>query len=90
MPLLQQISTDQIIIIIIVIIIFIIMSQQHQLPDDSAVKMAKQTSRHKIEEDVKEKVRSVYERAPNNVKRVLDLSSEKGSSIKGSFVMPSN
>ena len=59
-------------------------------PDDSAVKLAKQTSRHKREEDVKEKVRSIYERAPNNVKRVLDLSSEKGSSIKGSFVMPSN
>ena len=57
------------------------MSQQHQLPDDSAVKLAKQTSRHKREEEVKEKVRSVYERAPNNLKRVLDLSSEKGSSV---------
>ena len=58
-----------------------IMSQQHQLPDDSAVKSAKQTSRQKREEDVKEKVRSVYERAPNNLKRALDLSSEKGSSV---------
>jgi len=26
-------------------------------------------------------VRSVYERAPNNMKRVLDLSSEKGLSV---------
>ena len=57
------------------------MSQQHQLPDDSAVKLAKQTSRHKRQEDVKEKVRSVYERAPNYLKRTLDLSSEKGSSV---------
>ena len=57
------------------------MSQQRQLPDDSAVKSAKQTSRQKREEDVKEKVRSVYERAPNNLKRALDLSSEKGSSV---------
>ena len=57
------------------------MSQQHQLPDDSTVKSAKQTSRQKREEDVKEKVRSVYERAPNNLKRALDLSSEKGSSV---------
>ena len=54
---------------------------QHQLPDDSAVKLAKQNSRQKREEDVKEKVRTVYERSPNNVKRVLDLSSEKGSSV---------
>ena len=37
------------------------------IADDSAVKLAKRTSRHKREEDVKEKVRSVYERAPNNV-----------------------
>ena len=58
-----------------------IMSQQHQLPDDSAVKLAKQASRHKREEDIKDKVRGVYERAPNNLKRVLDLSSEKGSSV---------
>ena len=58
-----------------------IMSQQHQLPDDSAVKLAKQISRHKREEDVKEKVRSVYGRAPNNLTRALDLSSEKGSSV---------
>ena len=26
-------------------------------------------------------MRSVYERAPNNLKRALDLSSEKGSSV---------
>ena len=58
-----------------------IMSQQHQLPDDSVVNLAKQTSRHKREEDVKEKVRSIYERAPDNLKRTLDLSSEKGSSV---------
>ena len=58
-----------------------IMCQQHQLPDDSAVKSAKQTYRQKREGDVKEKVRSVYERAPNNLKRALDLSSEKGSSV---------
>ena len=43
--------------------------------------LAKQTSRHKREEDVKEKVRSIYERAPDNLKRTLDLSSEKGSSV---------
>ena len=52
-----------------------IMSQQHQLPDDSVVNLAKQTSRHKREEDVKEKVRSICERAPDNLKRTLDLSS---------------
>ena len=34
-----------------------IMSQRHQLADDSAVNLAKQTSRHKREEDVNEKVR---------------------------------
>ena len=45
------------------------------------MKLAKQTSRHKEEEDVKEKVRSVYGRAANNLKRTLDLSSEKGSSV---------
>ena len=44
-----------------------IMSQQHQLPDDSVVNLAKQTSRHKREEDVKEKVRSIYERVPDNL-----------------------
>ena len=58
------------------------MSQQHQLPDNSAVKLTKQTSRHRREEDVKEKVRSVYERVPNILKRALDLSSEKGSSVQ--------
>ena len=58
-----------------------IMSQRHQLADDSAVNLAKQTSRHKREEDVNEKVRSIYERAPDNLKRTLDLSSEKGSSV---------
>ena len=65
-----------------------IMSQQHQLPDESPVKLAKQTSRHKREEDVKEKVRSVYERAPDNLKRTLDLSSEKGSSVWLTVVPP--
>ena len=58
-----------------------IMSQQHQLPDDSAVNLAKQTFRHKREEDAKEKVRSIYQRAPDNLKKTLDLSSEKGSSV---------
>ena len=51
-----------------------------------AVKLAKQTSRHKREEDVKEKVRSVYERAPNNLKRTPALSSEKSSSVRLSVV----
>ena len=45
------------------------------------MKLAKQTSRHKREEDVKEKVGRVYGRAANNLKRTLDLSSEKGSSV---------
>ena len=59
-----------------------IMSQQHQLPDDSAVNLAKQTFRHKREEDAKEnEVRSIYQRAPDNLKKTLDLSSEKGSSV---------
>ncbi|KXJ05718.1 hypothetical protein AC249_AIPGENE25944 [Exaiptasia diaphana] len=58
-----------------------IVSQQHQLPDDSTVKVAKQISRHKKEEDVKGKVKSAYKKAPNNLKRALDLSSEKGSSV---------
>ena len=48
---------------------------------DSVVNLAKQTTMHKREEDVKEKVRSIYERAPDNLKRTLDLSSEKGSSV---------
>lgn len=41
-----------------------IKAQQHHLPEDSAVKSSKQTSQHKRDKDVKERVKSVYERAP--------------------------
>ena len=57
-----------IIIVIIIIIIIIIINGincQTIQPDDSAVKSAKQTYRHMRQDDVKEKVRSVYERASN-------------------------
>ena len=54
-----------IIIIIIIIIIINGINCQTIQPDDSAVKSAKQTYRHMRQDDVKENVRSVYERASN-------------------------
>ncbi|PFX32130.1 hypothetical protein AWC38_SpisGene3067 [Stylophora pistillata] len=57
-----------------------IKAQQHHLPEDSTVKSSKQTSQHKKDEDVKERVKSVYERAPLKTKRALDMATEKGSS----------
>lgn len=41
-----------------------IKAQQHHLPEDSAVKSSKQTSQHKRDKDFKERVNSVYDRAP--------------------------
>lgn len=58
-----------------------IKAQQHHLPEDSAVKSSKQTFQHKRDEDVKERVKSVYERASLKTKRALDLATEKGSSV---------
>ncbi|PFX26663.1 hypothetical protein AWC38_SpisGene8659 [Stylophora pistillata] len=39
------------------------------------------TSQRKRDEDVKERVKSVYERAPLKTKQALDLATEKGSSV---------
>lgn len=55
--------------------------QQHHLPEDSPVKSSKQICQHKRDEDVEERVKSVYERAPLKTKRALDLATEKGSSV---------
>ena len=58
-----------------------IVSQTHQLPDESLIRSAQQAVKSETAEELKDTAERIRESAPPKTKQVLDLATEKGSSI---------
>ena len=58
-----------------------IVAQLHQLPDESHIKSAQQTVRKERVQEWEERAERIRESAPPRIQRILDVASEKGSSV---------
>jgi hypothetical protein len=58
-----------------------IVAQLHQLPDESHIKSAQQAVRKERVQEWEERAERIRESAPPRIQRILDVASEKGSSV---------
>ena len=58
-----------------------IVAQLHQLPDESHIKSAQQAVRKERVQELEERAERIRENAPPRIQRILDVASEKGSSV---------